>query len=94
MAHMLYLMAGMLLYLLCTGGVGNTGPLWLYFFPTLTFFAQGLRAWWADAGHLHGVMCLYRPDSGFTFRHRHLPDGFQTAPAGVHDGGDHFGRDL
>jgi len=43
MAHMLYLMAGMLLYLLCTGGVGNTGPLWLYFFPTLTFFVQGLK---------------------------------------------------
>jgi two-component system sensor histidine kinase/response regulator len=43
MAHMLYLMAGMLLYLLSTGGVDNTGPLWLYFFPTLTFFAQGLR---------------------------------------------------
>ena len=42
-SHILYLMAMLLLYLLCTGGVGNTGPLWLYFFPTLTFFAQGLK---------------------------------------------------
>ncbi len=42
-AHMLYLMAALLLYLLYTGGVDNTGPLWLYFFPTLTLFAQGLR---------------------------------------------------
>ena len=42
-SHILYMMAMLLLYLLCTGGVGNTGPLWLYFFPTLTFFAQGLK---------------------------------------------------
>ncbi len=42
-SHILYLMAVLLIYLLCTGGVGNTGPLWLYFFPTLTFFSQGLR---------------------------------------------------
>jgi signal transduction histidine kinase/DNA-binding response OmpR family regulator len=41
--RILYLMAVMLLYLLCTGGVDNTGPLWLYFFPTLCFFAQGLK---------------------------------------------------
>jgi signal transduction histidine kinase/CheY-like chemotaxis protein len=40
---MLYLISLMLLYLLCTGGVGNTGPLWLYFFPVLTFFTQGLK---------------------------------------------------
>jgi signal transduction histidine kinase/CheY-like chemotaxis protein len=37
------MMAALLLFLLCTGGVENTGPLWLYFFPTLTFFAQGLK---------------------------------------------------
>jgi signal transduction histidine kinase/DNA-binding response OmpR family regulator len=43
LSHILYVMALLLLYLLCTGGVGNTGPLWLYFFPTLTFFAQGLK---------------------------------------------------
>jgi two-component system, sensor histidine kinase and response regulator len=43
LSNILYLMAMMLLYLLCTGGVGNTGPLWLYFFPVLTFFAQGLK---------------------------------------------------
>ncbi|MEJ2154656.1 MAG: response regulator [Desulfobacteraceae bacterium] len=42
-SHLLYLMAIFQLYLLCTGGVGNTGPLWLYSFPILTFFAQGLR---------------------------------------------------
>jgi len=42
-SNTVYLMALMLLYLLSTGGVANTGPLWLYFFPTLTFFAQGLK---------------------------------------------------
>jgi len=42
-SHILWMMAILLLYLLSTGGVGNTGPLWLYFFPTLTFFAQGLK---------------------------------------------------
>ena len=42
-SHILYLMAAMLLFLLCTGGSDNTGPLWLYFFPTLSFFAQGLK---------------------------------------------------
>jgi signal transduction histidine kinase/CheY-like chemotaxis protein len=42
-SHVLYMMAALLLFLLCTGGVENTGPLWLYFFPTLTFFAQGLK---------------------------------------------------
>jgi two-component system sensor histidine kinase/response regulator len=39
----LYLMAAMLLYLLSTGGVDNTGPLWLYFFPIMALFVQGLR---------------------------------------------------
>jgi signal transduction histidine kinase/CheY-like chemotaxis protein len=42
-SHVLYIMAALLLFLLITGGVENTGPLWLYFFPTLTFFAQGLK---------------------------------------------------
>jgi signal transduction histidine kinase/PleD family two-component response regulator len=41
--HILYLMAVMWVYLLCSGGVANTGPLWLYTFPTLAFFAQGLK---------------------------------------------------
>ncbi len=41
--HILYLMAAMWIYLLCSGGVANTGPLWLYTFPTLAFFAQGLK---------------------------------------------------
>ncbi len=42
-SHILYLMGLLLLFLLCTGGVENTGPLWLYFFPTLTFFSHGLK---------------------------------------------------
>jgi signal transduction histidine kinase/DNA-binding response OmpR family regulator len=42
-AHILYLVAALLLYLLCTGGVANTGPLWLYVFPVLTYFALGLK---------------------------------------------------
>jgi signal transduction histidine kinase/CheY-like chemotaxis protein len=42
-ANILYLMAALWIYLLCTGGVANTGPLWLYAFPTLAFFAQGLK---------------------------------------------------
>ena len=42
-SFILYLMAAMLLYLLCTGGVANTGPMWLYFFPTFIFFTQGLK---------------------------------------------------
>jgi signal transduction histidine kinase/CheY-like chemotaxis protein len=41
--HILYLMAATWIYLLCSGGVANTGPLWLYTFPTLAFFAQGLK---------------------------------------------------
>ncbi len=41
--HILYLMASMWIYLLCSGGVANTGPLWLYTFPILAFFAQGLK---------------------------------------------------
>jgi signal transduction histidine kinase/DNA-binding response OmpR family regulator len=42
-SHILLLIATMLLYLVCTGGVENTGPLWLYFFPALVFFSQGLK---------------------------------------------------
>lgn len=41
--HILYLMGAVWIYLLCSGGVANTGPLWLYTFPTLAFFAQGLK---------------------------------------------------
>jgi signal transduction histidine kinase/DNA-binding response OmpR family regulator len=41
--HILYLMAALWIYLLCSGGVANTGPLWIYTFPTLAFFAQGLE---------------------------------------------------
>jgi signal transduction histidine kinase/DNA-binding response OmpR family regulator len=39
----LYIIAAVLLYLVCTGGVENTGPLWSYIFPALIFFTQGLR---------------------------------------------------
>jgi signal transduction histidine kinase/DNA-binding response OmpR family regulator len=42
-AHILFLLAVALLYLLCTGGVDNTGPLWLFSFPILSFFIQGLK---------------------------------------------------
>jgi signal transduction histidine kinase/DNA-binding response OmpR family regulator len=41
--HIMYLTAAVWIYLLCSGGVANTGPLWLYTFPTLAFFAQGLK---------------------------------------------------
>jgi signal transduction histidine kinase/CheY-like chemotaxis protein len=39
----LSIMAVLLIYLLCTGGVDHTGPLWLYFYPILVFFVQGLK---------------------------------------------------
>ncbi len=31
------------LYLLCTGGSNNTGPLWFYIMPSLIFYILGLR---------------------------------------------------
>lgn len=37
------LMAMLCLYLLLTGGVANTGPLWYFVFPLLAMFLQGTR---------------------------------------------------
>lgn len=31
------------IYLLCTGGTNNTGPLWFYIIPSLIFYILGLR---------------------------------------------------
>jgi len=36
-----WLMAALCIYLLSTGGVGNTGPLWCYVFPLLALYLQG-----------------------------------------------------
>ncbi len=38
-----YLMGVFCIYLLCTGGIGNTGPLWYYVFPLLAFYIQGSK---------------------------------------------------
>ncbi len=39
----LYLHSILMLYLLCTGGVNNTGPLWMYTLPAVLFFMNGFR---------------------------------------------------
>jgi diguanylate cyclase (GGDEF)-like protein len=36
-------MAAMCIYLLSTGGVGNTGPLWIYIFPLLSLYLLGIK---------------------------------------------------
>ncbi len=38
-----WLMAGLCMYLLSTGGVDNTGPLWCYVFPLLALYLQGVK---------------------------------------------------
>jgi signal transduction histidine kinase/CheY-like chemotaxis protein len=80
-SNILYLMGAMLIYLLCSGGVANTGPLWLYFYPTLTFFAQGLRRG-AVTISIFSVLCtlillfpqlpFVTADYSITFKHRFM----------------------
>lgn len=39
-----FMMMILSLYLLCTGGSNNTGPLWFYIMPSLIFYILGLRS--------------------------------------------------
>lgn len=45
-----FLMSSLCVYLFCSGGSGNTGPLWFYVLPSLSYYILGLRrgtAWMA-----------------------------------------------
>ncbi|TBW58810.1 GGDEF domain-containing protein [Marinobacter halodurans] len=40
---MLFIVGGLFVYLVASGGESNTGPLWLYVFPPLVFYLTSLR---------------------------------------------------
>lgn len=40
---MLFIVGGLFVYLVASGGESNTGPLWLYVFPPLVFYLTNLR---------------------------------------------------
>src|SRR5690606_25450991 len=57
------------LYLTCTGGENNTGPLWLYVLPPFLFYFANIRAGVIlSLGMLGGVTLLFRfPELPFVF---------------------------
>jgi diguanylate cyclase (GGDEF)-like protein len=57
--HLATLLMGLLcLYLLYTGGVANTGPLWYFVFPLLAMFLQGTRVGTATVVLLFFCSCI------------------------------------
>lgn len=59
------LMTLLCLYLLCSGGNKNTGPLWLYILPSLIFYVVSLKFGLLLLSILMGGMCyiLFVPDN-------------------------------
>ncbi len=59
------LMMLLCLYLLCSGGNDNTGPLWFFVLPSLVFYVLGLRQGLRTLSILFGItVCiLYVPDN-------------------------------
>lgn len=57
------------MFLLSTGGGGNTGPLWLYTFPGAAMILLGIRAGsWLFFGFIgYTALVLFLPDSPFLF---------------------------
>jgi hypothetical protein len=57
--HLVTLLMGLLcLYLLYTGGVANTGPLWYFVFPLLAMFLQSTRVGTATVVLLFFCSCI------------------------------------
>ena len=60
-----WLMAGLCMYLLSTGGVDNTGPLWCYVFPLLALYLQGIKKGLISLALLMGfsITLFFIPDN-------------------------------
>lgn len=60
-----WLMAGLCMYLLSTGGVDNTGPLWCYVFPLLALYLQGIKQGLISLALLMGfsIILFFIPDN-------------------------------
>ncbi|MFP4363647.1 MAG: GGDEF domain-containing protein [Spirochaetia bacterium] len=63
------LMGCLEVFLLVTGGINNTGPLWFYVFPLLVFFVAGLKTGIILTGMLFVItLCVfYIPNLPFVF---------------------------
>ena len=70
-----YLMSILCLYLLCTGGDQNTGPLWYLVMPLLIFYVQGFRLGGAvlTVLFLATVAILFIPDNPLLLAGYSLP---------------------
>ncbi len=54
----LWLVGGLCLYLIASGGESNTGILWFYVFPPFVFYIVGLRRGWVMMGVMSAVIFI------------------------------------
>ncbi len=73
-----YLVAGLNLFLLFTGGVGDTGPLWFYVFPPLAFYVQGYRKGLLSNLGLMGLAVVILLFPGATLTAAHYSAAFKV----------------
>lgn len=74
----LFSLLSLMIYLVYSGGVSNTGPLWIYLVPPVAFFFEGLRKGLMNIGFFILVISIMLFFSNDALLDTHYPFEFKT----------------